>query len=244
MILICLPYAGGASYIYSRWNKHTDESILVVPIELKGRGKRYGEAFYEDFEDAVNDIYNNIDDIIDKNDYAIFGHSMGSLLAYELYYKIERDNRKIPQHIFFSGCRAPGLGRLTNINCKLPDYEFMKQVVELGGTSDEIMNNKELMEIYVPILKSDISMYQNYRYIEKDNKINCDISVLYGRKDSITIDELRSWENQAGKSFNMYEFEGNHFFINDNKEEVINIINKVSGEREVEICRLNVDNHR
>ena len=84
MILFCLPYAGGSEVAYYKWKKYLHPSIELIPIELKGRGKRFNEIFYESLEEAVDDIFENIKDKIINNDYAIYGHSMGSLLSYEL----------------------------------------------------------------------------------------------------------------------------------------------------------------
>lgn len=70
--------------MYYKWKNIMNNNIQLVPIELKGRGTRYGEGFYTDFEDAFNDIYLNIRDKIMEDEYALFGHSMGSLLAFEL----------------------------------------------------------------------------------------------------------------------------------------------------------------
>ena len=77
MILFCLPYAGGSEAMYYGWKKYLDPGIELEAVELKGRGKRYGENFYKDLDDAVEDIYSNIKDKIMYNEYAFFGHSMG-----------------------------------------------------------------------------------------------------------------------------------------------------------------------
>src|ERR1700738_4611092 len=111
MILFCLPYAGGSEVIYYKWKKYLHPSIQLIPIQLKGRGKRFSEIFYENIEEAVDDIFENVKDKIVDDDYAIYGHSMGSLLAYELYYKISKLNLKKPKHIFFSGYKAPSIIR-------------------------------------------------------------------------------------------------------------------------------------
>ena len=64
MKLFCLPYAGGSKAIYYKWKSEFNYNIELEPIELKGRGVRYGEGFYTDFEEAVNDIYLKIKDKI------------------------------------------------------------------------------------------------------------------------------------------------------------------------------------
>lgn len=76
------------------------ESLQLEPIELKGRGSRYGEEFYTNFKDVVNDIYQNIKNKIIDDEHAIWVHSIGSLLAFELYYKMVENGGRIPKHVF------------------------------------------------------------------------------------------------------------------------------------------------
>ncbi|WP_346961707.1 thioesterase domain-containing protein [Clostridium sp.] len=226
MVLFCLPYAGGSESIYYKWKRHLKLSIELEPIELKGRGRRFNETFYESLEEAVDDIFENIKDKIAEDDFAIYGHSMGSLLAYELYYKIGKLNVRKPKHIFFSGYKAPSFIKEKEDIYKLPDNEFIKEVIDLGGTPEELVENEELLQLFIPILRSDFRILENYIYREKKDKIQCDISILNGKDDDITLEETLAWKNHGAKGFKVYNFEGNHFFINTNVESITNIINK------------------
>ncbi|MBN1050256.1 thioesterase II family protein [Clostridium botulinum] len=225
MILFCLPYAGGSETIYYNWKRYLNSSIYLESVELRGRGKRFNEDFYENLEEAVEDIFENIKEKILYDDYAIYGHSMGSILAYELYYKIHNENIKIPKHIFFSGYMSPSTLRKKKQIHLLPDEEFIKEVIELGGTPQEIVDNKELLQLFTPILRNDFKMLENYVYKEKKDKIQCNISILNGNEDDITIKEILEWKNHGNKGFKVYNFEGNHFFINTNVENITKIIN-------------------
>ncbi|MED4445710.1 thioesterase II family protein [Bacillus thuringiensis] len=225
MILFCLPYAGGSRAIYHDWKNHLHPSIQIVPIELKGRGQRFLEVFYESLEEAVDDIFENIKDKIRNDDFAIYGHSMGGLLAFELYYKLSKLNSNKPKHIFFSGYRAPSVIRERENIYTLPDYEFMKKVMELGGTSEELMKNKDLLEIYLPIIRSDFMITETYNYEEREEKIACDISILNGKQDTTNLKDILTWKNHGCGEFKVYNLEGNHFFINNNVENITSIIN-------------------
>ncbi|MBU3102832.1 thioesterase II family protein [Clostridium gasigenes] len=225
MRLFCLPYAGGSEVIYYSWKKKLNPSIKLESIELKGRGKRYGETFYETLDEAVEDIFIHIKEKILKDDYAIYGHSMGALLAYELYYKISDLGFRKPKHIFFSGHEAPSVIKKRESTYKLSDYDFLNKVIKLGGTSEELMNNKELFKIYLPIIRSDFLILENYNYKEMSYKIQCDVSILNGKKDDISLDGILSWKKHVEKGFKVYNFEGNHFYMKNNVENIINVIN-------------------
>ena len=226
MILFCLPYAGGSESIYYKWKKYLNPFIELEPIELKGRGRRYNEPLYETLDEAVEDIFMNIKSKILNEEYMIYGHSMGSLLAYEIYYKIKDNALRKPKHIFFSGYEAPSIIKKRENTYTLPNYDFINKIMELGGTPEEVMNNKELLDLFLPIIRSDFKILETYNYKEREDKIQCDVSILNGKKDSINLDEILAWKNHAGKDFKVYNFEGNHFFINSNVENITNVINE------------------
>ncbi|MBN3346609.1 thioesterase [Clostridium botulinum] len=224
MKLFCLPYAGGSKIIYYKWKDIINNDIQLELIELKGRGSRYGQSFYIDFEDAVNDVYLNINDKIINDEYAIFGHSMGSLLAFELYYKLAENGCKMPRHMFFSGYKAPHCAGKKEMIHNLSDTEFMNEVIKLGGTPVEVVQNDELCKLITPILKNDFRILELYKYRSRSNPIECDITILNGSKDKLTFEELYGWKIHSKKNTRILTLEGNHFFINNNMNKIINII--------------------
>lgn len=201
-----------------------DNNIRLELIELKGRGTRYGEGGYIDFEDAVNDVYLNIKDKIVDDKYAIFGHSMGSLLAFELYYKIIKNGGKVPKHMFFSGYQAPHYTIKRTPIYDLPDSEFMSEIIKFGGTPIEVIQNEELCKLVTPILKNDFSILESYKYVQKSTPIKCNITILNGNNDRITSEELYGWKVHYAENTRILTFEGNHFFINNNMDEIIKLI--------------------
>lgn len=112
--LFCIPYAGGSATNYLRWKRYSDSAIEIVPIELKGRGGRSTTAFYENFQEVVDDVYNSIKFELGKSDYALFGHSFGSMIVYEVIKKIRQAKDQDPVHVFFSGCGPPYIRKNKN----------------------------------------------------------------------------------------------------------------------------------
>lgn len=224
MKLFCLPYAGGSSAMYYKWNKYLDKNIKLYAVELRGRGSRINELLYNNIEEAVDDIFNYIKGEIEE-EYAIFGHSMGSILAYELYYKILDEKLDKPKHIFFSGQKSPNIARDDEKLSELGDEEFIDKVISLGGTPKEIIKDVDILNLFIPILKSDFKLLEKYHYIQGRNKIGCDVSILNGKKDDIKFNEIIEWQNQVSKECKIYEFNDGHFFINNEIETITDIIN-------------------
>ena len=225
MILFCLPYAGGSEAVYYDWRKYLDPSIHFMPVELKGRGRRFNEAFYKDLDDAVNDILTQIKPHITHDAYAIFGHSMGCLLAFELYYKISLENLRKPMHMFFSGQAAPCANKIRKKLYILPDREFIEEVTALGGIPKELLENKELLELIMERLRNDFRITENYTYKERGQNIECGMTVFNGKNDNITLEELLLWKSHGSNGVQIHRFSGGHFFINKNMKSVVSIIN-------------------
>ncbi|MCM3216689.1 thioesterase domain-containing protein [Niallia taxi] len=225
MRLFCLPFAGGSASAYYNWSNYISDMIILDPIELKGRGKRFNEPFYSNFEEVIEDVCCYISDTNDNNDYAIFGHSMGSLIAYEVYYKIQESNFKKPKHLFFSSYRAPHNKKNNHIN-KLTDQDLINRIRSLGGTQEELLQNEEFLDIYLPIIRNDFELIDSYIFRKKANQILCDITLLYGNEEMLKFEDMLDWQSHAQGKSTVYELEGNHFYINNNVEKISDILNR------------------
>lgn len=150
---------------------------------------------------------------------------MGCLIAYELAHKIREHGKNSPSHIFFSGNSAPHTERASKEIYLLPDEEFKNEILSLGGTPKEILENKELFELFTPILRADFKVNNTYKYIEHENKLDCNITVINGKEDKITLSETIGWKQHTSKDCKIYMMDGGHFFLNDKYEDIIKIIN-------------------
>lgn len=222
-----LPYAGASTTVYYAWKKDIAPQYELIFIDLPGHGSRADEKFCSDIDEAVKNIVEVIkSEVHDGDKYLIFGHSMGALLAYETYYKLLNLNLQIPMHIIVSGKNSPEVPLSRKIE-KLEDYDFVEKISELGGLPSEFYN-KEVMQIFLPILRSDFWILENYKYIKRNIKMSCDLTILFAKDDQSTNEEgINLWSNHTSGKCNFYEFSGNHFFIFECYKEVTNIINKI-----------------
>ncbi|MEK7434763.1 MAG: thioesterase domain-containing protein [Cyanobacteriota bacterium] len=223
--LFCIPYAGGSSIIYNSWHKFLDINFELFPVELAGRGKRYKTPLYLTFDQAVNDIFTIIEEQITNLPYAIFGHSMGGLIAYELYFKIIEEGYNPPSHIFLSAIKPPHL-KNKNIS-DLSDEKFKEEIMNFSNIQKKILKNQVLSDILLPILKADFKVFENYSFNNSRNKLDCPITVFFAENDLITDEEILQWSDYTNLNFNMYNFSDDHFFINkeENSNRIIELIN-------------------
>jgi surfactin synthase thioesterase subunit len=224
--LFCIPYAGGSAEIYQKWKKDLNEEIELELIELSGRGKRSGESLYDKLENAVEDVYRIITSGMNGRPYAIFGHSMGNLIAFEVCHKMIEQGQQLPFQIFFSGRGAPNSQRRKEDIHLLPDPEFKKKLRELGGTPEDVLNNEELLNYFLPIIRADFKIVEQYRYVPRTHKLKSNITIFNGTRDDIRLDELIEWRNHTDKVCTFYNFRGGHFFINEYANELVQVINQ------------------
>jgi medium-chain acyl-[acyl-carrier-protein] hydrolase len=167
--------------------------------------------------------------------FAFFGHSLGSLISFELTRRLRRQNAHCPLQLFVSGCYAPQIPNPNPPIHQLPDAEFIEELRRLNGTPQAALDNPELMEVFLPLLRSDIRLYETYVY-EPEAPLDCPISAFGGLEDEeVSRQELAAWCDQTRSRFNMQMFPGDHFFWNGKEsngllEVISKDIRKITGK--------------
>jgi medium-chain acyl-[acyl-carrier-protein] hydrolase len=225
--LFCLPYAGGSAMVYNRWKRSINGMIQLCPIELAGRGIRFSKPYYDSLPEAVDDIYGMIKNQLDSGPYAFYGHSMGSLLVYELVRKIMTLPHRQPVQLFMSGGNPPHIKNAKKIYHTMPEEQFRDEIIKIGGTPQEVFEHKELLDIFIPLLRADYKIIETYQIQPNQTVLfDCGITVFNGKADKeVSHDKLREWQRYTKSRCQVYEYEGGHFFIQDYREDIIQIIN-------------------
>jgi surfactin synthase thioesterase subunit len=219
-----IPFAGGSKYSYNDLLAFFPKEIECTVLELPGRGNRFRERLLYDIEEMVDDLLSCREFVPDKP-YMIFGHSMGALLGYLLVKKLVKNNLLLPADLFFSSCPAPSAIRNSQYH-ELPEDELIVHLTSLGGISLPLIDNKELLKIFVPIIRADLHAISSYKFVETC-PFNIPITVISGSEESISSHEIDGWRLETTASFETYELRGQHFFIfNDPAELAFRILEK------------------
>lgn len=229
--LICLPYAGGSAQVYKRWTNRLHPDVRLVPAELAGRGSRMNEPFYVDVEEAVMDLLPLVMKTALKSDsYALFGHSMGSLLAYEVLHSLREEGFPLPAAVFLSGRGAPHCEQAESSQIHmLPDDEFLGELKRFGGMPDELFEHRELLDMFLPILRADFKLIGEYEHQIRP-PLPLRLAILGGKDDNCVNGPLGEWERYATGGCEVKLFEGGHFFLHEQERDVIAVINKMLTE--------------
>jgi medium-chain acyl-[acyl-carrier-protein] hydrolase len=222
--LFCLPFAGGGALAYHQWPNRILAGVEVARVHLPGREARLGEPLYRRLAPLVDTLVEELIPWIDRP-FAIYGHSMGALLAFELARGLRHRYGLLPGHLFISGYRAPHLPSSELPFSHLPDLDFIKHIRQLGGVPDLVAENKELMEIFLPILKADIEMTETYVYRE-ESPLECPLAAFGGLSDpKFDREQITAWDIHTSMKFSTHFFPGGHFFLNDSEPLVLDQIN-------------------
>ncbi len=209
--LYCLPYAGGSASIFRTWPESFPADIDVWPIQYPGRESRLREPPLKDLRTLVHALGQALMPVQDLP-YALFGHSMGGLIAFELArWLAERSTG--PAHLFVSGARAPHSPGPDRPIHALPDAQFIEALRRLHGTPEPVLRSAVLMELFLPILRADFEAVETYRYMP-GLPLSCPISAFGGRDDRrVSQQDLVAWEQQTRTHFQWRLLPGDHFFV-------------------------------
>ena len=220
--LICFPYAGGNTRSFNNWVKILPDNVELIIITMPGRGSRFGEPVVDCMDILTDTLIEELKPHL-KCETVFFGHSLGARVAFELQLKIKRACMQGPSHFIASGSANPGKNRSKEHTHLLNDLDFIKKLKSLNGTPPEILQNEELMAIFLPVLRGDFKLADTYSYTGTE-KILCNLSVFIGRDDEISKQEQLDWKNFFIGHFTFKEFNGDHFFIDTYNEDVGNAI--------------------
>lgn len=216
--LFCIPFAGGNKTLYYPMKNNLPSHIQFKPLELPGRGERFIEPALDSIDDMVDDLINQI--IKEKpEEFILLGYSLGTILAYELYYKLDQLDYR-PKHMIL--CASAAIGCLDRNNGieYMDDIEFKQFIKDKGGTPDEILNHEELWELVKPALKNDFLAIDYYCNKPKERQVEINLSVFVGKQDSICDNNLYKWSELTKGDVDYRFFEGDHFFINNHYEDL------------------------
>ncbi|MCD6569377.1 MAG: thioesterase [Deltaproteobacteria bacterium] len=223
--MFCFPYAGGSAQVFQPLAKMVPRGVDVFALELPGRGRRFREHLLGNIHSIVNDAMKGIFPLLDKG-FIFFGHSLGGLVAFELARALRRKRFSLPRHLFVSGVIAPQIPNNEPPVYNLPRDAFIKKLEEIGGTPTEIVDNEELLELMIPILRSDFQVYETYKYVPEP-PLECPVTVFGGAKDKIVKPEhIEEWSEQTSILFSRHILNGGHFFIQDHLGDILNIITR------------------
>jgi len=218
--LICFPYAGGSSIVFHNWKLALSPAVEIFPVQLPGRGMRIQQAPFKRIGPLIEAMIEGLSPFL-RGRFAFLGHSMGALIAYELANALMSRGQRGPEKLYVSGRQAPHLAQSDPGFDSLSQDQFVERLRNLNGTPRTLLENPELLELVLPILRADFELVHTYAY-RKCPRLACPIKAYGGQLDNdVTPDKLAAWADHTSSDFSMEILPGDHFFIHQQKHDFL-----------------------
>ncbi|WP_330277179.1 alpha/beta fold hydrolase [Lentzea sp. NBC_00516] len=222
--LVCLPYAGAGASFFQPWQAIAGDALHVVPLQLPGRERLIDLDPHRDVDLAVDDLHARLPEALgEERRIALFGHSLGAVLAYELAHRLAADPDVTLVRLFASGSPEPASGRAQHAT-GLSDEDFLARVSEFAGYTHEALDDPEMREMILPTLRTDVEMHENY-VPSTDLPLPAPITVIRGEDDElVSYEDAARWSKATSADFEHVEVPGGHMYLTEAAPALLRLI--------------------
>lgn len=214
--LFCFPHAGAGGLAYREWSRLLPSAVQVLPVLPPGRETRLREASYTSIEPYVEDLAAALAPEL-RAPYALFGHSLGALVAFELARRLRAAGLAAPVHLFVSGRIAPQLTEYRRILHRLPASDLARELTALGGIPGDIDLGDHRLGYLLAALRADLTVNEKYAF-RAEPPLGTAVTALGGTTDPrVNESELAAWRTQTSGPFAFRTFRGGHFYLTEHE---------------------------
>ncbi len=219
--VVCLPHAGGSPWIFREWQGHT-EAVTLLGVHLPGRDDRFGEPPFRSLDSLVDALLPELSEV-GKGEWALYGHSMGALVAYETARRAAGAGLSPPWRLFLAGAAAPHTPPPPEMHAR-PRDELVDWLVEHNDLDPEVLEYPGLLDLMLSTLRADLEAAETYRY-QEHGRIGIPLHVFGGESDSLTpVDGLRSWQELTTAETRVEVLPGGHFFVSAHAARIVSVM--------------------
>lgn len=216
---MCLPHAGGSASAFRAWSGLLPASVELLVVQYPGREDRFGELLVDDMDTLVGAVTDALTGVLDRP-YVLFGHSMGSAVAYEIARELLARGVPAPQRLVASGREAPV--RAVGGEVHLGDDEtLVAELTRLGGTAAEVLADPDLRRAVLGYVRNDYRLIETYRP-RVATALGCPVTVFTGSSDpELSLDAAADWAPLGDGRVDVQAFPGGHFYLGPQRAEVV-----------------------
>ncbi|RKR91930.1 surfactin synthase thioesterase subunit [Micromonospora pisi] len=216
--LVCLPHAGGSASFYYPLAQALAPQVDVLAIQYPGRQDRLGEPAITDLHALARQVFEALRGRVDRPT-ALFGHSMGASIAFEVARILEQEEGVSLRHLFASGRRAPSAHRHERVHLE-DDQTLVAEMHRLDGPGRDLLHDDEILRMILPAVRADYTAAETYLY-QPGPPLRCPVTALVGDVDpKVTLDEARAWGEHTTGPFDLRVYSGGHFFLSAHQASV------------------------
>ncbi len=221
--LFCLPWAGGGSSAFNSWGRELSPGIEVCAVQLPGREDRLREPPRTSLMAVAEELSAILEPSLNLP-YALFGHSLGAVLAFEMARRLRTNGAPQPVRLFVSGSEAPDFSPRDGRRHTLSDSALLEEVGLLSGTADAVLAEPDLMALFLPALRADLKMAETYRCVQ-ERPLDAPITAFAGNSDAeVRFEGAEAWAQHTTRTFTLHAIDGGHFFVQSARSELLRIL--------------------
>ncbi|MEE4492732.1 thioesterase II family protein [Streptomyces sp. BE230] len=226
--LVCLHHAGAGASAYAPWMSRLPQDVELCAVRLPGRESRMGQAPHRSPASAVAEVVETLEALLtDGLPWALYGHSMGGLLAYEVQAALIARGVRPPLCLALGATGAPQ--RRAAVPPRLPQPYGRADLVDVlrsyGGTPQEVFEHRELLDLILPVLAADLTLFDSYVPVLPPAPVRCPLLAFAGAQDSmVEAADVAEWEACATGGFEYRLLDAGHFFVGSHADEVITLL--------------------
>ena len=215
--------------MYNGWDVGLPDRIEVAAVQLPGRERRYGEPLHQHMDELVDRLVEEITPWLDRP-YALFGHSMGARIACALAHRLRAEGFSSPLRLFASASPGPVL-RLPVGSDDSSDASVVSWLRYLGGTPDEVLDNPDLLELVLPVIRADVEIVRSWGDAPR-RPLDCPIRAFAATGDDYaTPERVRAWNQETSARFALTVVPGGHIFLQERARTLFRTIaNDLAGD--------------
>ncbi|WP_285777455.1 alpha/beta fold hydrolase [Microtetraspora sp. NBRC 13810] len=218
--LLCFPYAGGGAQLFRSWQALLPPDVGVTGVSLPGREQRFREPPVGTWPEAVETLAGVFAREVVQRPYALFGHSLGARLAYELTHRLQADGHRPPELLVVSACRAPGVPPRWPPMHSMDGPALTDRLREMNGVPEEVLANRHMMALLDRVLRADLRLAETW--VASTGRVGAPILALCGERDDIDpYQDMVGWRDHTSADFAIRSFPAGHFVLQERQEDFV-----------------------
>jgi surfactin synthase thioesterase subunit len=222
--LVCLPFAGAGASFFRPWSKMAGAGLAVLPLQLPGRERLIDDEPLRNANAATNALLAQLKDALPApSRVALYGHSLGAVLAYELAHRLVAEPDYEVVRLFASGSPEPANQRQHRAT-GMSDNDFLARVEEFAGYHHEALDDPEMRDMILPALRADVEMHENY-VPSTDTPLAAPITAIRGTDDTlVSYAEAAAWVKVTTEEFEYVEVPGGHMYLTETTPALLRLL--------------------
>ncbi|MGW0737854.1 thioesterase II family protein [Streptomyces sp. NPDC002851] len=216
--LYCFAHAGAGTTSFARWREHLGPDVELAPLPLPGRDSRRRERRVTSRAGLLDDLLGTVAEGAAAGPYALYGHSLGGLVAYTLTRALAERGLPAPVLLAVGACPPPD-AVLEHVG-SVSDERLLGFLGDLGSAPSGALAAADSIwhRTVLPVLRDDLQLAAALRGAARDPATGGPLPVPLLAVDGLADPVVGSgamdgWRRWTTGGLTRRSVPGDHFFV-------------------------------